>query len=66
MEKDYEYLASSLSSLAGLPVRLYKNGRFCGLYHHTIFKPDLAILKEPEIFQSQERVSYYVDENFLY
>lgn len=66
MEKDYEYLASSLSSLAGLPVRLYKNDHFCGLYHHTIFKPDLAILKEPEIFKSQEHVSYYVDENFLY
>lgn len=66
MEKDYEYLASSLSSLAGLPVRLYKDGSFCGLYHHTIFKPDLAILKEPEIFKSQEHVSYYVDENFLY
>lgn len=66
MKKDYEYLASSLSSLAGLPVRLYQNGIFCGLYHHTIFKPDLAILKEPEIFKSQEHVSYYVDENFLY
>lgn len=66
MEKDYEYLASSLSSLAGLPVRLYKDGSFCGLYHHTIFKPDLAILKEPEIFKNQEHVSYYVDENFLY
>ena len=66
MEKDYEYLASSLSSLAGLPVRLYKDGSFCGLYHHIIFKPDLAILKEPEIFKNQEHVSYYVDENFLY
>ena len=40
---DYEYLAASLSSLAGLPVRLYRDGEFAGLYHHTKFKPDLAI-----------------------
>ena len=66
METDYGYLAYSLSSLAGLPARLYRDGLFCGLYHHTKFKPDLAILEEPNIFRNTESVSYYMDENFLY
>lgn len=65
MEQDYQYLAYSLSSLAGLPVRLYLNGSFSGLYHHTKFKPDLAILQEERIFQNPGNVSYYMDENFL-
>lgn len=63
---DYEYLAASLSSLAGLPVRLYRDGEFAGLYHHTKFKPDLAILEEGHIFANPGNVSYYMDENFLY
>lgn len=63
---DYEYLASSLASLAGIPVRLYRNGKFCSLYHHTKFKPDLAILEEEKIFRNEGSVSYYMDENFLY
>lgn len=66
MNTDYGYLAYSLSTLAGLPVRLYRDGKFQGLFHHTKFRPDLAILEEPNIFQSRETVSYYMDENFLY
>ena len=66
MDTDYGYLAYSLSSLAGLPVRLYRDGTFRGLYHHSKFKPDPAILEEANIFRSMENVSYYMDENFLY
>ena len=66
MDTDYRYLAYSLSSLAGVPVRLYRDDTFCGLYHHTKFKPDLAILEEQNIFRSCESVSYYMDDNFLY
>lgn len=66
MDTDYDYLAYSLSNLAGLPVRLYRNGQFQDLYHHAKFKPDLAIPEEVNIFRSKESVSYYMDENFLY
>lgn len=66
MKTDYAYLAFSLSSLAGLPVRLYREGKFSGLFHHTKFKPDPAILEEERIFRSNSSVSYYMDENFLY
>ena len=66
MNTDYGYLAYSLSTLAGLPVRLYRDEKFQGLYHHTKFRPDLAILEEPNIFRNKENVSYYMDENFLY
>lgn len=65
MDTDYAYLASSLSSLAGLPVRLYRDGKFCGLYHHAKFKPDPAMVREERIFQNRDGVSYYMDENFL-
>ena len=66
MGLDYEYLAASLASLAGLPVRLYRKGKFAGLYHHSGFKPDLAILEEKHIFQNPGNVSYYMDDNLLY
>lgn len=63
---DYIYLAESLASLTGLPVRVYREGKFSGLYHHTKFKPDLAITEEKNIFQNPGNVCYYMDENFLY
>lgn len=63
---DYCYLAESLASLTGLPVRLYTTGKFVRLYYHTRFKPDLAITEEENIFQDPGNVSYYMDENFLY
>ena len=66
MDTDYGYLAGSLAALSGLPVRLYRDGKFRGLYHHTKFKPDPAILEEPTIFRSEGSVSYYMDVNFLY
>ena len=66
MSTDYAYLAHSIASLASLPVRLYRDGVFQGLYHHSKFKPDPAILEEPNIFRSLDSVSYYIDENFLY
>ena len=66
MNTDYWYLAYSLSSLSGLPIRLYRSGEFCGLFHHSKFKPDLAILEEPNIFRNEGSVSYYMDKNFLY
>lgn len=36
------------------------------MYHHTKFKPDPAIPEEPNIMRSEESVSYYMDDNFLY
>lgn len=63
---DYDYLASSLAALSSVPVRLYTKGEFTKLYHHTKFKPDLAIMEESNIFRNPENVSYYMDENFLY
>lgn len=63
---DYDYLAQSLAALAGVPVRIYTDGAFKGLYHHTKFKPDLAITEEANIFRNPGNISYYMDENFLY
>lgn len=63
---DYDYLAQSLAALAGVPVRIYMDGTFKCLYHHTKFKPDLAITEEANIFRKPGNVSYYMDENFLY
>jgi AraC-like DNA-binding protein len=65
MKTDYPYLAQSLASLSGLPVRHYVDERFQGLYHQAKFKPDLAIIEEKHIFQAQSPVSYFMDENLL-
>ncbi len=63
---DHEYMALTLANLSSIPVRLYKNGKFTGLFHSSKFKPDLAILEEPNIFQSTASVSYYMTEEFLF
>lgn len=63
---DYDYLAQSLAALSGVPVRIYIDGKFAGLHHHTKFKPDFAITEEENIFRNSGNVSYYMDENFLY
>ncbi len=62
---DYEYMALSLANLSSIPVRLYRNGKFAGLFHNRKFKPDLAILEEPNIFKNKASVSYYMTEEFL-
>lgn len=63
---DYDYLAQSLAALSGVPVRIYIDGKFAGLHHHTKFKPDFAITEEANIFRNPGNVSYYMDDNFLY
>ncbi len=63
---DYAYMAHSLANLSGIPVRLYLDGKFAGLYHTGKFKPDLAILREPEIFSNPASVSYYMTPEFLF
>lgn len=63
---DYNYLAESLAALAGVPVRVYRGGRFVSLHHHTRFKPDFAITEEENIFRIIGAVGYYMDQNFLY
>jgi len=66
MAVDYEYLANALANLSGLPVRVYQDSAFSGLYHHTKFKPDLAILEEQQIFLNPDSVSYYMTDTFLF
>ncbi len=62
---DYEYMALSLANLSSIPVRLYREGKFAGLFHSSKFKPDLAILEEHNIFKNKASVSYYMTEEFL-
>ncbi len=63
---DYEYMTLSLANLSSIPVRLYREGKFAGLFHNSKFKPDLAILEEPNIFKNTVTVSYYMTEEFLF
>ena len=63
---DYEYMAATLANLSGLPVRLYEDAKFKGLFHHSKFKPDLAILEEKHIFENKDTVSYYMTDTFLF
>lgn len=66
MKIDYEYMAQTLASLSGLPVRLYHHCVFQGLYHHSKFKPDLAIIEETNIFRNADSVSYHMTNTFLF
>ena len=66
MRFDYEYMARTLASLSGLPVRLYYGRVFQGLYHHSKFKPDLAMIEEDSIFRNTQSVSYYMTGTFLF
>ncbi|MCF0112046.1 MAG: AraC family transcriptional regulator [Erysipelotrichaceae bacterium] len=66
MELDYDYMAVTLASLSGLPVRLYYKNIFQNLYHHSKFKPDLAIIEETNIFRNPESISYYMTDTFLF
>ncbi len=63
---DYAYMALTLANLSSIPVRLYRDGTFAGLFHNSKFKPDLAILEEPNIFKNNASVSYYMTEEFLF
>ncbi len=63
---DYEYMALTLANLSSIPVRLYRDGKFARLFHSSKFKPDLAILEEPNIFKNNASVSYYMTEEFLF
>ncbi|MCF0108693.1 MAG: AraC family transcriptional regulator [Erysipelotrichaceae bacterium] len=66
MKMDYVYMAQSLAALSGLPVRLYRGGVFQNLFHHSKFKPDLAIIEEANIFRNEESVSYFMTDTFLF
>ncbi len=63
---DYAYMALTLANLSSIPVRLYRDGQFQKLYHSSKFKPDLAILEEPNIFRNPATVSYYMTKEFLF
>ncbi len=63
---DYEYMALTLANLSAIPVRLYRDGRFQKLFHSNKFKPDLAIIEEPNIFKNEASVSYYMTKDFLF
>ncbi len=63
---DYGYMALTLANLSSIPVRLYRDGKFAGLFHSSKFKPDLAILEEPNIFKNTASVSYYMTDEFLF
>lgn len=66
MEVDYEYMANALASLSGVPVRIYREGRLAGLYHHSDFTPDPAVLEEKRIFENPGNVSYHMTDTFLF
>ncbi len=63
---DYGYMALSLANLSGIPVRLYREGKFEGLYHTAKFHPDPAMVQESAIFANGASVSYYMTEEFLF
>ena len=64
MTTDYEYLARSIASLSGVPVRVYNGKReLCRFFPADLPKDPMEIWHD-EIFSVSEHVGYYVSPFF--
>lgn len=63
---DHVYLADSLASLSGMPVRVFQDGVFMSLHHASRFTPDLALPVADRILENPAPVSYFMTDAFLF
>lgn len=64
MTTDYEYLARSIASLSGVPVRVYNGKRELCRFFPADFPKDPMEIWHDEIFSVSEHVGYYVSPFF--
>lgn len=63
--EDLQYLCSTIGSLAGIPIRLYKNEECIYFYSIANLIKDPIIPYQKKIFSIKENVGYYITENFF-
>lgn len=63
---DFKYICTSIGNLAGMPIRLYKNGRQIFYYSVVKLPKDPMLAYEREILAISESVGYFVTNHFNY
>lgn len=67
METDIEYLLVTFSSLMGIPVRHYQQGKLLSFHSLIPLSYDPFLLEEEEVLSKKERIGYYLnDDDFYY
>ena len=62
---DLKFLIDNLSSLCGIPTRIYKSGELIYYSSFITFKKDPIILDEKDILKREEHVGYYLNKSFF-
>ena len=63
---DLQYLCTVIGNMAGIPIRIYKNGKRSFFYSFINLPKDPAILHEKELLAISDAVGYYVTSDFDY
>ena len=63
---DLQYLCTVIGNMAGIPIRIYKNGQRSFFYSFINLPKDPAILHEKELLAISDAVGYYVTTDFDY
>lgn len=63
---DFKYICTSIGNLAGMPIRLYKNGRQVFYYSVVKLVKDPMAAYEDDIAAIDENVGYFVTKHFNY
>lgn len=65
-ELDLEYLCTVIGNMAGVPIRIYRNGKK-QFYHSLVSLPkDPILLCEKELLRITENIGYYITPEFDY
>ena len=65
-QKDIEYIATNMSNLSGIPVRLYKNKEKIFYYSINNLTVDPILIDENKVFNSNKSVSYFINDFSYY
>ena len=63
---DLEYLCTLIGNMAGVPIRIYRNGKQC-FYHSLVHLPkDPIVLYESKLLSIKDSISYFITSDFDY
>ena len=65
-QKDIEYLASNVSDVLGMPVRIYQNNDYSYFHYASNINKDPFILCENELLNDNKQIGYITTSDFFY
>ena len=63
---DLPYLCTVIGNMAGVPIRIYENGKLTFFHSFVKLPKDPAILHESELLSIRDSVGYYITSDFDY